>query len=512
MSKADKATEPSMDEILASIRKIIAEEPTGSRKGPSGGVSVAETDSEGGDKPGVARASLDDILGLADTKRGDATVPADSGKAGSRADAGGADKWGLFQDPAKTISEPGRASFPSPSGAAMQSPSPNEASGGADVSRGPTATPRQLELGAIVPRRGAEPANGVGGGVERKPPSGRLPDWLSRAAPVLASAADLPTLAKPEPVQPEKAAPSETRSSAALGTGRPEDVPRASVPIAASMPPPSSSPSGESAGARHVNGSVPSAATSGESTTDRSARGVAQTAVPGPVFPSPHGRTFDAKGLAPSGKGMAGTKPTDSDTVGAKPAAIGLPNAAVIPGPAVLAGATTSPVPQLGLPSAAGSTQEAASSASAGGGASASTIPEADYGRSAEVSASASHSVIPPVEPTQPAKVVAPAIEKASVLPVRAAEPAAVSKPALMPDRAKPPAKPAAGELVTQIGAGGGAVRTLDDTIIDLLRPMIRQWLDDNMPRMVEKALRVELAASLKGKVEGAGKGDPPKH
>jgi cell pole-organizing protein PopZ len=81
-----------------------------------------------------------------------------------------------------------------------------------------------------------------------------------------------------------------------------------------------------------------------------------------------------------------------------------------------------------------------------------------------------------------------------------------------MPDRAKPPAKPAAGELVTQIGAGGGAVRTLDDTIIDLLRPMIRQWLDDNMPRMVEKALRVELAASLKGKVEGAGKGDPPKH
>lgn len=41
-------------------------------------------------------------------------------------------------------------------------------------------------------------------------------------------------------------------------------------------------------------------------------------------------------------------------------------------------------------------------------------------------------------------------------------------------------------------------VRTLEDTVVELLRPMIRQWLDDNMPRMVEKALRVELADSVK--------------
>lgn len=130
----------------------------------------------------------------------------------------------------------------------------------------------------------------------------------------------------------------------------------------------------------------------------------------------------------------------------------------------------------------------------------------------AEIAAPVSHSVIPAVGPGQPGKMAAPGIEKASVSPVTVAEPAAVSKPALMPDRAKPPAKPPVGELVTQVAAAGGAVRTLDDTIIDLLRPMIRQWLDDNMPRMVEKALRIELAASLQGKAEGAGKGDPPKH
>jgi cell pole-organizing protein PopZ len=40
--------------------------------------------------------------------------------------------------------------------------------------------------------------------------------------------------------------------------------------------------------------------------------------------------------------------------------------------------------------------------------------------------------------------------------------------------------------------------RTLEDTVAELLRPMLRQWLSDNMPRIVEKALRIELAQSLR--------------
>ena len=43
-------------------------------------------------------------------------------------------------------------------------------------------------------------------------------------------------------------------------------------------------------------------------------------------------------------------------------------------------------------------------------------------------------------------------------------------------------------------------VRTMEDTVAELLRPMLRQWLDQNMPRVVEKALRVELAASAQAK------------
>ncbi len=41
-------------------------------------------------------------------------------------------------------------------------------------------------------------------------------------------------------------------------------------------------------------------------------------------------------------------------------------------------------------------------------------------------------------------------------------------------------------------------IRSMEDTVAELLRPMLRQWLDANMPRIVEKALRVELAASAK--------------
>ncbi len=38
----------------------------------------------------------------------------------------------------------------------------------------------------------------------------------------------------------------------------------------------------------------------------------------------------------------------------------------------------------------------------------------------------------------------------------------------------------------------------IEDSTADLLRPMLRQWLAENMPRMVEKALHIEMAESGK--------------
>lgn len=37
------------------------------------------------------------------------------------------------------------------------------------------------------------------------------------------------------------------------------------------------------------------------------------------------------------------------------------------------------------------------------------------------------------------------------------------------------------------------ASKTLEDSVKDMLRPMLRQWLDENMPRMVTAALKDEL-------------------
>jgi cell pole-organizing protein PopZ len=65
-----------------------------------------------------------------------------------------------------------------------------------------------------------------------------------------------------------------------------------------------------------------------------------------------------------------------------------------------------------------------------------------------------------------------------------------------------PPPLPAADAsqqalVVAQPSAGEGT-GTIEDTTADLLRPMLRQWLADNMPRMVEKALHIEIAESVK--------------
>ncbi len=49
-----------------------------------------------------------------------------------------------------------------------------------------------------------------------------------------------------------------------------------------------------------------------------------------------------------------------------------------------------------------------------------------------------------------------------------------------------------------------GGVRTMEDTVSELLRPMLRNWLDDNMPRILEKTLKLELAAAIEPDAENA--------
>ncbi|MEQ1718470.1 MAG: DUF2497 domain-containing protein, partial [Hyphomicrobium sp.] len=41
--------------------------------------------------------------------------------------------------------------------------------------------------------------------------------------------------------------------------------------------------------------------------------------------------------------------------------------------------------------------------------------------------------------------------------------------------------------------SGLPATRTMEDTVAELLRPMLKNWLAENMPKIVERALRKEL-------------------
>ena len=46
--------------------------------------------------------------------------------------------------------------------------------------------------------------------------------------------------------------------------------------------------------------------------------------------------------------------------------------------------------------------------------------------------------------------------------------------------------------------SAAAAQQPIEDATADLLRPMLRQWLSENMPRMVEKALHIEVAETVR--------------
>lgn len=105
-------------------------------------------------------------------------------------------------------------------------------------------------------------------------------------------------------------------------------------------------------------------------------------------------------------------------------------------------------------------------------------------------------------------------------LPIADAAPASAEREASAMPEPQPPVMPeppsaapevsvAAAEEMQQAGtqlvapatpgdlAPAGDVKTMEDTVSELLRPMLRNWLDSHMPRIVEKALKVELASAI---------------
>ncbi|RME98361.1 MAG: DUF2497 domain-containing protein, partial [Alphaproteobacteria bacterium] len=58
----------------------------------------------------------------------------------------------------------------------------------------------------------------------------------------------------------------------------------------------------------------------------------------------------------------------------------------------------------------------------------------------------------------------------------------------------EPDPQPAAGTAVAA-AQGEGSGKSLEETVGEMLRPMLREWLDENMPRLVQKSLSEELGS-----------------
>jgi cell pole-organizing protein PopZ len=426
MANAGKAGEPSMDEILASIRKIIADDPpTGKRPAVPPAPVAPESPAAAG--LGARKSSIDDVLGL----EGDGAT---TGSASSEHAANGraVPSW-LF--PGATA----KPTAPAPEALAVPQREPAQPFFGSQANAGGSSA-----FGEIVPQReaaiGSQPspshANGVKG-----PASGRIPEWSAR-----------PSSSAPINGKPASEATSKSAQAVAPAGPRPGSLFPDIRPTPAGLDPIVVPTSDE-----------PARKVTSASVTTEAAKPQGDAA---PAAMSAKSSGAASAAVAASAKAIA----TAGETTDARPAPVG----PMAPPSAIADDAGTSP----------SATSPAVVDAVA---------PLAE----AAVTMAASQPAAPQVDPVPPAAqqvsfdAAVPTVPKPTVLTVK---PAAVKTGAT-----------ATGDLVVN-GAAAHGVRTLEDTVVDLLRPMLRQWLDDNMPRMVEKALRIELANSVK-----AGD-DKPKH
>ncbi len=99
-----------------------------------------------------------------------------------------------------------------------------------------------------------------------------------------------------------------------------------------------------------------------------------------------------------------------------------------------------------------------------------------------------------------PTSVSAPATKPAAAAPAPALAQAPIPKPAA-PAAVPPPAAkavtppPTAAAPAPKPASASAGSKTMDETVVELLRPLLREWLNSNMPRLIEPALKAELEA-----------------
>jgi cell pole-organizing protein PopZ len=90
----------------------------------------------------------------------------------------------------------------------------------------------------------------------------------------------------------------------------------------------------------------------------------------------------------------------------------------------------------------------------------------------------------------------------AAAAPQPAPEPVAAPAPveALVSNRAAEAAASAFGQLSAAIAMPHPS-RTLEDVVRELLRPLLQQWLDDNLPGIVQQSVEAEVERIARGRV-----------
>lgn len=81
---------------------------------------------------------------------------------------------------------------------------------------------------------------------------------------------------------------------------------------------------------------------------------------------------------------------------------------------------------------------------------------------------------------------------------IKRAEPAADVPPGLLSPQSDAAVASAFGRLANTILSRDA--RTLEDLVGDMLRPMLKEWLDDNLPILVEKLVREEIERVSRGR------------
>ena len=457
MSRPEPAGEPSMEEILASIRRIIAEEPAGAKTGPapaSAGVLPPNPLLNGRAGP---RGSAKDDLPLPAFGR---LAEALGGPAAEAAAMPGSNA--LYEDDLSdlliALPETRKSGSSEPRdvlSAAAQQPV-------AQAAAQAPQSPAPQTIGTSVTTKTAEPAPASvmarPGGRGFYPPQNAAPVPPAAATPVAPAVAgagaattrqaeidaaaaaaklrierNLPPLVKPGA---SESPPMPAWNGSALNGGH---APAAAAPAAAKEPLPAAPAKTARAGETHMNGVAPvaPAPAAAKAMVPEPATAPAQVAAPMPAptpnpLPAAPVPASMAVPLPPRSVSMTATPPQQSSAPRFEPArpAASAPAAPVRDSETSAAGASALGALAAGL---------AASSAT-----------------SAPVTAT----------------TAAPSAYAAQS--VQAPRPPAGAAPAAPP------------------------VRTLEDAIADMMRPMLQQWITDNMPRIIEKALRVETARSVK--------------